>query len=102
MTLVSVECNPIIIQCPGCSRIIVVQGGQLYTVSKEFFNKIIEKYNFVCCGQIADFSIRRQDPENAAQGKKSKKEPITTEDIQALREFLNDVWDPLEIIKKLW
>lgn len=102
LSVVSVECNPILIQCPGCNRVIVVQNGKLYTVSKEFFDGIAEKYKFVCCGQISDFIIHRRDPENALKSMRAKKEPISNEDIKALHNFLDDAWDSLEIIKKLW
>jgi hypothetical protein len=89
-------------QCPGCNRVVVVQNGKLYTVSKDFFDDIAAKYKFVCCGQISDFSIRRQDPENATTNVHPKKEPISKKDVENLHDFLNDAWDSLEIIKKLW
>lgn len=99
--LISIECNPIIVQCFGCNRIVVAQGGHLYTVSKEFFKTILEEFDMVNCGQVTNFKIRRQDPENSPFNKKVKKGPITKEDIQAFRVILNDSSDPLELIKKM-
>ena len=116
IVLISIEANPIICQCAGCSRVIVLHGNTLYTVSQEFFDQIADQYNLKTCGQIVGVTIHRQDLENSIQYDASystqsdrstlrgvtHKEPISKDDIEELRRFLDSSGDSLEILKKYW
>lgn len=99
ITLVSAEVNPIILQCSGCNRVVVLHSNNLYTVSKEFLMELNETYNFSYCGQVSEVTIRRSDREDNSE--LSKKEPIGNEDIRVLHDFLEKAKDSLDIIKNM-
>jgi len=39
-TLVTEEATPVIYECPGCGKNVVMHGVRVYTVSREFMQKI--------------------------------------------------------------
>lgn len=102
IVLVSVESNPIILQCPGCKKIMVLQNNRVYMVSRKFFRGLRKKYNFKYCGEITYSSIKRYDKENSDRYNNIKKEPINSKDIKKLRNFLDNCSDSKEIIEKFW
>lgn len=101
ITLVSIECNPIILKCFGCDEIIVVQNSQVYNLSEEFFSNILKKFDFKYCGQIVNVLIKK-DAENSPNFPgNTEREPISEEDIKYLREFLDNSADSLDILKNI-
>lgn len=98
--LVSVEVNPIICECGGCGRVIIIEGGTLYTVSREFFSELSRTYQFKACGQVTR-TIKH--PVNSAENQGyPQKKPISPKDVAELRSFLEKSEDSLEMLKKYW
>ena len=78
--------NPILVECKGCSRVIVIQGAMVYTVSRNFVKKILCEYSNTVCGKI----VRCIDRNHQKNG-----------DILDLSTLLNQNIDVSEFIKKL-
>jgi hypothetical protein len=96
--IVCEECNPIIYKCRGCNRVVVIHNDQAYTVTENFFKKMVKKYNMKYCGQIV-----KCFPGNIANQYKKiiKKENISEEDLSKLHDFLIKSEDSSDIIEEL-
>ena len=89
--LVTQEASPIIFECNGCGRNIVMSGNSVYTVSREFVKKIMNGYKVVGCGQVVQYKVSDES-----------KDLITDKKIQELSRTLDqcvsidDVLDSLK------
>ena len=87
---VSKEVSPIMLQCAGCNRSIVVQGNNLYTVSKDYMSRILFNHKFRVCGQVVASKVSGQ-----VKGKSAD------ERLKALHELLEQNIDVAEFLKKV-
>lgn len=96
--LVCVESSPIIYGCNCCGRFVVAQEKLIFTIRKEFFIKMSEKYDIKCCGQVVAHLC---DGECKVAESKGKGKEITESDIQKLHELLIKAKDSSDIIENL-
>lgn len=89
-TLVAYESNPLIFECSGCCKNVVMHGSSLYTVSSEYVTKILKKYKSLPCGQVVATMVS-EDAKNL----------ITEDKIKDLKNILKKVQDVNDIIKSL-
>lgn len=88
--LMAHEANPIIFQCRGCSRSIVIQNGGVFTVSNNYLKKIVRQYKSRTCGKIVGTKISDV-----------AKDFINEEKIQQLHDMLAKREDVGDFLKKL-
>lgn len=87
--LIAEEANPIIFECHGCTRQIVIESNIVYTVSKEKFEEISKKVKVFECGQVTRYKVRK------------RKQSISQEQIDDLHELLEKKIDVKDLIAKL-
>jgi hypothetical protein len=86
--LVVHESNPVMFECPGCDKNIVVQNNIVYTIQRKFFNKIAKKFKTIQCGEIIGY-------------KPNGNEVISQKEIDDLHKELSGITTVDDFIKKL-
>lgn len=99
---VIVDTRCFLVKCDGCQNVLVIDDVSIYSVSGEFFKKIVKKHSFKVCGNIIDSRIHRFDGANSAFKQKTDSRVISNTDIQELSSFLEKSQDSLDILKKYW
>jgi hypothetical protein len=89
-TLIAYESNPLIFECQGCHKGVVMQGIKLYTVSPKYVTKIVKNYKTLTCGRVLASVISDE-----------AKSLITDEKIKDLQTILDSSQDVSDIIKNL-
>jgi len=89
-TLVAYESNPLIFECRGCHKKVVIQGTSVYTVSSEYVTKVLSKCKTLPCGHVVTTTI--SDDANKI---------ITEDKIKDLQKVLNKYKDVNDIIKNI-
>ena len=86
--LIAEQTNPIMVRCQGCSDIMVLQNGALFTVSKTFFKKkILKRFVVSQCGKVINHI--RVD------------KPLPSNKITELKTILNEKLDVLDFLDKI-
>ena len=86
-SLVVQESNPVMFECPGCDKNIVVQNSIVYNIPRKYFNKMSKKFKTVQCGEIIGFKAK-------------SKEPISQKEVDDLHKELNDISTVDDFIKR--
>ena len=97
--LISEECNPIIYKCNGCNRIVVAHNDNSFTITENFFMKMVKEYNIKYCGKVVKYFPKNNVPNKYK--KVIKKENISEEDLSKLHDFLVKAEDSSDIIEEL-
>jgi len=88
--VIAYESNPLIFECGGCRKNVVMQGTNLYTVSNECVSKITKSHKTLPCGQVVSTKLSEE-----------AKNVITKEKVDFIKAALyssNDVNDFLNSI----
>ena len=87
---VAEEANPIFMSCHGCERVIVIQGGVLYTVSEQFVQELLKEHSPCPCGRITGSEI-------SARGQ----EYLSEQNLSRLHKLLEHPMDVRDFIEKI-
>jgi predicted RNA-binding Zn-ribbon protein involved in translation (DUF1610 family) len=82
------ESNPVMFECPGCDKNVVIQNSIVYTIPRKYFNKLSKKFKTIQCGEIVGY--------NAANT-----EVISQKEIDELHKELLGISTVDDFIKKL-
>ena len=82
------ESNPVVFECPGCDRNIVVQNSLVYTIHRKYFNSIAKKFKTIQCGEVVGFNTNKNDP-------------ISQKEIDELHKTLSGISTVDDFIKKM-
>jgi len=55
------ESNPVMFECPGCDKNVVIQNNIVYTITRKYFNKIAKKFKTEPCGEIVGYKTNKND-----------------------------------------
>lgn len=88
--LISELHGPVIILCQGCSRCIVFQDNNVYTVPSKFVEYLMNKYQTKTCGKIVLTNISQQS-----------KNMINDQKISSLKKLLSKNIDVNDFLSKI-
>jgi len=88
--VVTEDVDPMMFQCKGCGRSVVMQNNSVYTVSEHFTKRVMNQHRVKPCGQLIAHRISEK-----------AKELVNKGNINNLHDLLNENMDVNEFIKRL-
>ena len=85
--LLAQEANPLMLFCSGCRRWVVIHGSVVYTVSGNFFKKLLDVAPVEECGNIFNMSVSEEAVERAQR--------------EELHKLLDQRMDVADFLKKI-
>lgn len=90
--VVAEETSPIIFQCHGCDKNIVIDRNTVYTITKPFLNKLLKRSKSRLCGQIIGYKPSKVTV---------RREAISEKQIKDLHHTLENTTNVDDFIKNL-